>query len=458
MRNDYLYDVFISYHHEDEEKARSVYDRMLEFDLRVFWAEKKLRSGTNFTNELQKGLENSQHFALYFTEKASQSKWVELEWQTFLTSCHSKDPQRRLMYVLLEDSCSAELIPKLLETFQRPKSADQLTADIVKIALGSTGEELDQATAEQSVRIALLEGQLEQEKRKVEEAQGYYRHNRFWGPISLNRDVHIFTCARDIGHDSESTRGYGGRTNIDMWDYRAVLDITHFFASNYPNATVTIEDPMSKLHGQDLEEAVHLADRIAHIRSMLDNKDCIIIGSPDVSDFAELALAQIHHIHPYTEGRVKRKGFVLIKERKYTKSSFYREKEGQEQEGVAQILAPGQYEYFPNELATKDETSGKMYGILVVANNPFCKEGQHRKIIILSGFSGVATNAIAKILTNERCLREFFKLDNAYADIDRDVEALIGVEYAVEGSFDNRDTRRIKNYENEITFERLVEI
>jgi hypothetical protein len=358
----------------------------------------------------------------------------------------------------LEDSCSDSILPALLQTLHHTKSFERLITEVAKTVLDGTAEELKQATAQQHAKISVLEVQLEQERRKVEEARAYYRYNRFWGPISKNQDVHIFTCARDVEHVAGSARGYGGRTNIDMWDYRAVLEITEFFASNYPNVKVKIEDPMSKLHNNDLEQAVPLADRFSHIRSLLDNKDCIIIGSPDVSDFAELTLAEIHHIRPYTEGRIKRKGFVLIKERKYTKSSFYWQKAGTEEEGVAHIASPGQYDYFPNRPATKDETEGKMYGILIVANNPFCSDGTRRKIIIMSGFSGVATDAIAKILTNEGCLNEFFKLDNEYADIDRDMESVIGVEYAVEGSFDNRDTRRIKDSANAITFESLVEI
>jgi TIR domain len=458
MRNDYEYDVFISYSREDEEDARLIYNQMSEVNLRVFWAEKKLPVGMDFPSELEKATLNSQHFVLYYTAAAAKSEWVKREWELFYTQCYMKDPKHRMMFVLVADSCSDALIPPLLRNLQHTKSIHRLVTDVTKTILDSMAEELKQATAQQNVKISLLESQLEQERRKVEEAQAYYRHNRFWGPVTRNRDVHIFTCARDVPHASGSTRGYGGRTNIDMWDYRAVLDITEFFAANYPNTKVKIEDPMSKLHDKDLEQAVPLAYRFSHITSLLDNKDCIIIGSPDVSDFAELTLAAIHHISPYTEGRLKRKGFVLIKERKYTKSSFYWEKEGDEEEGVARIVSPDDYRYFKNKPATKDETEGKMYGILVVANNPFCKEGVRRKIIILSGFSGVATNAIAKLLTDEGCLNEFFKLDNEYTDIERDVEALVGVEYAVEGSFDNRDTRRIKDSVNAITFEELVEI
>jgi hypothetical protein len=103
----------------------------------------------------------------------------------------------------------------------------------------------------------------------------------------------------------------------------------------------------------------------------------------------------------------------------------------------------------------EDGSNGKMYGILIVAKNPFCKDGQQRRIIILSGFSGVATNAIAMLLTDERTyLKEFFRLDEKYVNLDRDIEALVGVEYCVDTDSDIRDTRQIKS----ITFEELVEI
>lgn len=95
-----------------------------------------------------------------------------------------------------------------------------------------------------------------------------------------------------------------------------------------------------------------------------------------------------------------------------------------------------------------------MYGILIVANNPFNKARINRKVIILSGFSGVATNAIAKLLTDEDLLPEFYELDKKYINIDKDIEILVGVEFNTEKDFTNRDTRNIIK----ITFEELIEI
>jgi hypothetical protein len=459
MRNDFEYDAFISFSHQDGLKVRQIYDKATKYGLRIFWSDKKLQPGLGFPDEIQHALKRSQHFTLYWTAHAAKSEWVNKEWQVFYNECHIHDKEHRRIYILLDGTIDLEeTIPPLLKTFHRPKSTDNLVAELVKTMLNCPEEEYAKKISEIEAKATSLQNQLNQERRIVTEARDYYRHNRFWRPISENRHVHIFTCARDVPDDPNNRRGQGGRTNIDMWDYRSVLDITHFFASNFPISKVTIEDPMSKLHGVDLEQASRLADHIAHLRSKLEDKDCIIIGSPDVSDFTEIVLAELHRIVPYTEGRAKKKGFVITKARKYTSSSFYWEKKTDEPEGVAQILDPGRFEYFSNKLASENGTVGKMFGILIVANNPFCKAGLRRRIVILSGFSGVATNAIAKILTDDNCLGEFFKFDQAYVNIERPIEALIGVEYTLDGSFHERDTRKIDNPKNQITFEKLVEI
>jgi hypothetical protein len=457
MARRYEHDVFISFSHEDTEKIRVIQAKMVEQKLNVFWSD-QLRPGVEFTSEIRNALLGSRHLVIYYTPAAHKSEWVRKEWRTFMEMCNMKNPQNRRIYVLLDGGFNPESVPESLKSFQRPKSLEHLITCLYRTTLHSTEREYAELLDQKAMDISRLESLLTQEKRKVEEARNYYLRNRFWGPISEHHEVHIFTCGRNVQSSRDIHRGPGGRTGIDMWDYRAVLDITHFFASNYPSAKVTIEDPRGKLYGRDLEEVARLADHIGALQRGLEDKDCIIIGSPDVSDFAEIGLARIHHIAPYTEERLKTKGFVLIKEKKYTKSSFYWQKQGQEQEGVAEILADGKYNYYANKLATEDGEPGKLYGILVVANNPFCSPGYPRKLIIMSGFSGVATNAISRILTDEKCLPEFFKLDNAYTNIDRDFEALVGVEYIVEKEADKQDTRRIRDYATGIKFERLVEI
>lgn len=385
MEPNFKHDVFISYYHEDDPHARRLFEKMDAFGLRVFWSPKALEVGVEFPNHLAEAVLNSQNFALYWSPKTHLSKWVLKEAEMFLSQCHIPDKDQRRMYVFLEPSCDPDDLPGILRDLNRPSSPDVLVTEVVKFVLSDSRHQCALAIAGQGARLSQLQHELDQQRRKVEEAQNYYRYNRFWGPISMTRDVHIFTCARDFAYDPKSSRGHGGRTNIDSWDYRTVLDITRFLAANYSNVWVTIEDPMSKLHGHDLENASRLAGRMSHMRSMIENKDCIIIGSPDVNDFAEIVLAEIHRIDPYTEGRQKKKGFVVIKERKGTRSSFYWQKEGLDQEGVVQILGPGEYTYFPHQLGLEAGSPGTMFGILIVANNPFCREDIRRKIIILSG-------------------------------------------------------------------------
>jgi hypothetical protein len=473
MADKYKHDVFISYFHEDETVARQLFERLQDCGLRVFWSPKTLERGVGFPEPLANSVDSSQHFALYWSLKTHESKWVLKEAEIFLR-CHLADKARRRMYVVLEDSCSPDDLPMILRDLNRPSSIDELVTEVVKIVLSDYKQQChdvitakDHRVTELKEKISGLEEDLKQAKLKVGEAQDYYRYNRFWGPISKTRDVHIFTCARDLAYDPKSSRGDGGRTNIDLWDYRAVLDITRFLAGTFPHVKVTIEDPISKLHGNDLEKPARLADRMSQMRSVIENKDCIIIGSPDVNDFAEIVLAAIHGIDPYTEGRQKKKGFVIIKEHKGTKSSFYWQKEKHEQEGVAQVQGPSKYRYFANEPGAEAVAAGRMFGILVVANNPFHHSSDHeknngtetrRKVIILSGFSGVATNAMAKLLTDEKYLSTFFDLDNKYADTNKDIEALIRVEYDVDEGFSNRDTRRIVNDSRSIALEVLVEV
>lgn len=193
---------------------------------------------------------------------------------------------------------------------------------------------------------------------------------------------------------------------------------------------------------------------VAHIQNVLLDKNCIVVGSPDVNDFAEVLISTMHSIDPYTRGRKKKKGFAIIKKRELTTSSFYWQIEGQEQEGIAEILEDGQYEYFPHKTARNSEEIGEMHGVLVIGNNPFSTAYSMGKVVVLSGFSGVATNAIAKLLTVNEYLKEYFKFGRRFPLFDKNVEVLVKVEYKVGNSSMDRDTRSIEN----VSFEKLFEI
>jgi hypothetical protein len=454
MAKQYHHDVFLSYTHQDKTRAKRVYKRLNSYGVSLFWDKKELKHGISFPNQLAEELLNSHHFVLLCNEHTKNSEWVGTECEMFFNQCHVNDKENRRMFVLLDENCREDNVPHLLKRIHRCMSDEELFSALLTTLVTGLRADLNICKVSKDKELSILSNQIEAEVAKVRETRCYLRDTRFWDVIALNNNVHIYTCGRDIGHSPDTPRGYGGRTSIDVWDYRSVLDITHYFVSRFPNARITIEDPASKISSIELREVQHLKAHIANIQGKLKDKDCIIVGSPDVNDFAEVLLSSMHGIDPYTEGRKKNKGFAIIKKRTPSRSSFYWQTERHEQEGVARILDSGQYEYFPQEMDFGSNGVGVMHGILVLGNNPFCTKVSQSKVVVLSGFSGVATNAITKLLTDDKYIHEYFKLGSRYFDFVKNVEVLVKVEYEFDHSFSARDTRHIRN----VSFDKLVEI
>lgn len=265
-----------------------------------------------------------------------------------------------------------------------------------------------------------------------------YLFRKFWNPVfKHDNDLYIMTCARD---SDDPNRGI--RTHIDKWDYTTVSELTRFLALKYPNSQVRITTPRSKLSKNEIE-----LKGIPNIRSdielLLIDKDCIIVGSPDVSDLAEIVLSELHNILPYNENRLKSKGYIIIKnmQRKII-SSFIWERKNGEKEGIAQILGKdGRFTTFSNQI---DDSGGTIYGILTVANNPFYKIHKNKKIIILAGFSGPATNAIAKLLTQETYTPKLDELfEKTHIHQNSNVEILVGMRFSFDNTLDGKGDNRI---------------
>lgn len=273
-----------------------------------------------------------------------------------------------------------------------------------------------------------------------------YLYKKTWNPFLGNGNLHIMTCARDTKEEHR-----GPRTNIDKWDYTTVSELSYFLALKYPNAKVTITPPMSKLE-DDERDKLGIANLEKVVSSYLYDNDCIIIGSPDVSDLAEIVLSRLHKIEPYNKERLKFKGYVIIKTLQPNKtSSLYWEKLENETEGIyIYDEASGKYTLFTN---TIDQAGGEVYGILTIANNPFVSHGQKRKIMILSGFSGVATYGIARLLTAEKYKEKLSELDKKYFDRDKNVEILISTKFSMEPT-----TRGDKRKLDDIFFKEIITI
>lgn len=282
-----------------------------------------------------------------------------------------------------------------------------------------------------------------------------YLHRKIWDPILEEGDLYIMTCARDAG-DTER----GRRTNIDKWDYTSVSEIAMFIGKNYPNATVNISPPRSKRSDEEVFAGKEKV--LEDIAKDIKDKNCIIIGSPDVSDYAEVVLAKLLNIEPYEKKRQKFKGYVIIKEPRTVTSSFYWKKTDKENEGVCtfEMESGMDYNYYEN---SDEKRSGlkKIYGILTIANNPFVSAGKKRKIMILSGYSGIATYAMAKLLTNEekKYVEELSKLYEKYHSSEKTVQILIGTIFTTTSTIIGKgDNRTLDNDKTSIFYKEIITI
>ena len=284
--------------------------------------------------------------------------------------------------------------------------------------------------------LDMLKGQFINIFPKLDKAWDEEKDNllfaKLWDPFLKNDCLQIMTC----GRNTQDARG--DRTNIDKWDFMTVSQLTNYLGRKYPNAEFEVTTPISKYTESELKE-IGVPQIVADVKTEIYDKNCIIIGSSDVSDLAEVLLAEIHKFEPYSSGeRRKNKGYVLIKDIVPPKSSScYWIKEKGEKEGVCSIdKESGEKVYYSNE---EKDAEGKIYGILVIANNPFVSPNTYRKIMIYAGFSGPATYGISKLLTDEKFKKQLKKL-NKYHDISNNFEAIIRVKYKIDKTLkgDNR--------------------
>jgi hypothetical protein len=472
------YAAFLSCNSRDQVEAQKLKQVLEAHGVSVFLADEAQRvreAGRRYVEEILGTVNQSQHFVLFIGAEPA-STWVEHEFEYFFEKCHVEDSKGRRMFVYSPNAVNDRNVPHSLLVNHRIRKE----SDLASVLTGAT--------------IELLTTKLDQAQGRLREAFTDYHYSRFWSPnFGKTNGIHIFTCARDMTADearkanrilsspddaadapasgapkptgdtsAEAPRRRGGRTNIDKWDYQTVLVLTRFFGSRYPNVNVIIEDPVSKLSAEDIfSKKAAAAGKLWDIERKLRNRDCIIVGSSDVSDFAELVLATLHGIEPYTPDRQKSKGFVNIKALQQTPSCGYWIKRTDEREGVARIDGPGKIQTYVVE--PDEQGYETTYGTLVVADNPFNDTDIDYKILILSGFSGIATTAIALLIASKQHKQhqdEFYRLDQAYVDPNMQFEALISVRYNYVDthSIDTRDARRIDTTPRGIKFEELVRI
>ena len=96
-----LFDVFISYAHEDMEWAKWLHDGLSSRGLNVFWDEAVLRFGDNLPARFERSLEHSIAVLLLLSRKSLDSAWVKFE-SSFNWASTFIEGNRRLIPVIIE--------------------------------------------------------------------------------------------------------------------------------------------------------------------------------------------------------------------------------------------------------------------------------------------------------------------------------------------------------------------
>ena len=409
------YDCFISYSSARTEHAVDVKARACEAGLDCFLAPRDIDPGAPWPTVIGQELEESRNLLVLWSSEAADSTHVQNELNIFAAKGTGK-----VFLVHLDEGVED---PAVLAHLQHPKTVEQAIYLLADEKITRLNQEVGGLKRELKETEAIIADELEQFLYK-KMRRGFF-----------DNKVHIFTCGRDV--PPSSGRGDGGRTAIDMWDYQTVCDIHSFFARQNPQTRLHIVPPASK--------AIPAPEDAFAVGQDLQGKDCIIIGSPDVSDYAEFVWARLHGITPWRNRRDKRSGFVIQKQGgAMSDSAIYWRVEDQQEEGVALVKEGGPEEPYRIWAGDRELVT---YGILVLAHNP-CDvgSGTEHRVMILAGFTGVATNAVAAFMTNPEYAGALHTLDREM-DNSRDVEVLLEVTYCKGEKWETRDDRRIERIE-----------
>lgn len=280
----------------------------------------------------------------------------------------------------------------------------------------------------------------------------------------------VLTCARGAtGHISR----LGGRTNVDKWDYISVAELSFFLAQKYKQAEIYIKPPEEKrlINIDDENERANLKKEIEDVLGKTSDS-IIIIGSPDVSDYAEVVLAKAYGVEPYKiagcrakEESKQRKcwdcdennkdggklcigqcGYLFYKHKnsndaqKNDHSIFFQVPPSETKECV--VWYGKQYECSHTKKGNMAE--GKTYGVLTILKDGEDLFGKNRWLILLSGYTGIGTYGLAKILTQGEEMKK--QLKDSQIELEKQgVQFLVSIDYDSDSRDDPmKDTRRPK--------------
>jgi hypothetical protein len=98
---DYQYDAFLSYSHQDVEWARQLESDLAAAHFKVFRDKTRLTAGNDWNRDLQDAIRSSRHLIVLWSEGAAASQWVTQE-MTHFEIDKNDAPERRHIHVDLQ--------------------------------------------------------------------------------------------------------------------------------------------------------------------------------------------------------------------------------------------------------------------------------------------------------------------------------------------------------------------
>ncbi len=244
-----------------------------------------------------------------------------------------------------------------------------------------------------------------------------WSRRQFWERILGNRgNVSIITGAlHSVDHSREM---------IGDWDLRAASELTSYFSRKQYRPR--IETPIYQPEFAESNMQIPKDDYIARVLKdiQIQDKNCVIIASPDVNPITEITLASLYGtdseklFQVRSQKRRAEHEVVVVKRRAKKEQEatskpdrvYYKEQSSGrafEERGLESNLfrvhGDGKdqlLERFYSQGEAPTDEPFNVYAHLVIAPNPF-KSGNEHYIVILSGVSGPATFALTHVLTGE---------------------------------------------------------
>lgn len=126
------YDVFLSFSSKDIAYVRPIWQQLSSSGLRVFWSDDNLKKkvGQSFFKVIQGALAGSQHFVLVCNQGSILSEWVQLEYETFFSHYHLKNPNYRRFIILKGANFELDSLPPFLRNLQIASDVEEFLSQI----------------------------------------------------------------------------------------------------------------------------------------------------------------------------------------------------------------------------------------------------------------------------------------------------------------------------------------